>query len=215
MKKFAIGCAIVIAVIGVAVVGAGIYGYMKVKSAVTQLAQIGQVTDIDKNVKNRAPYSAPASGELTESQVDKLVQVQTKVRERLGAGAAEIEKKYHGRFDKKDANVTDLPALLSAYADLAKTLVDAKKAQVDALNDAGLSLEEYRWIRRTSYRALGVPYVDMDVSLVAERVKSGQTAGNLDFNGPVGDKGPEGNVKLVEKHRKTLEDYMVLAQFGL
>src|SRR5215471_2832983 len=207
MKKFAIGCAIVIAVIGVAVVGAGIYGYMKVKSAVTQLAQIGQVTDIDKNVKNRAPYSAPASGELTESQVDKLVQVQTKVRERLGAGAAEIEKKYHGRFDKKDANVTDLPALLSAYADLAKTLVDAKKAQVDALNDAGLSLEEYRWIRRTSYRALGVPYVDMDVSLVAERVKSGQTAGNLDFNGPVGDKGPEGNVKLVEKHRKTLEDY--------
>ena len=42
-----------------------------------------------------------------------------------------------------------------------------------------------------------------------------QTAGTLDFNGPVGDKGPEANVKLVEKHRKALEDYMVLAQFGL
>jgi len=215
MKKFAIGCSIVVLVLAVAGVGVGYYVYSKAKTALTQLAELGKVTDIDKGVKNKTAFNAPASGELTEAQVDRLLQIQTRVRERLGAGAAEIERKYHGRFDKKDATVTDLPALLSAYADLAKTLIDAKKAHVDALNDAGMSLEEYRWIRRTSYRALGVPFVDMDVSLLAERAKNGQTAGTLDFNGPVGDKGPEGNVKLAEKHRKALEDYMVLAQFGL
>ena len=215
MKKFAIGCSIVALVLAVAGVGVGYYVYSKAKTAFTQLAELGKVTDIDKGVKNKTAFNAPASGELTEAQVDRLLQIQTRVRERLGAGAAEIERKYHGRFDKKDATVTDLPALLSAYADLAKTLIDAKKAHVDALNDAGMSLEEYRWIRRTSYRALGVPFVDMDVSLLAERAKNGQTAGTLDFNGPVGDKGPEGNVKLAEKHRKALEDYMVLAQFGL
>jgi len=215
MKKLAIGCAIVLVVVTAGIVGVGYYGYMKVKSTVSQFAELGQVVDIDKSVKIKTPFASPTSGELTQSQVDRLLRIQTHVRERLGAGAAEIEKKYHGRFDNKDANVTDLPALLSAYADLAKILVDAKKAQVEALNDAGLSLDEYRWIRRTSYRALGVPFVDMDVSMVSERVKSGQTAGTLDFNGPVGDKGPEANVKLVEKHRKALEDYMVLAQFGL
>lgn len=215
MKKLAIGCAIVVVVLGVAAAGVGYYVYSKAKTAITQLAELGQVTDIDKGVKNKTAFSAPASGELTEAQVNRLVQIQARVRERLGAGAAEIERKYHGRFDKKDANVTDLPALVSAYADLAKTLIDAKKAHVEALNDAGMSLDEYRWIRRASYRALGVPFVDMDVSLVSERMRNGQTAGTLDFNAPVGDKGPEANVKLVEKHRKVLEDYMVLAQFGL
>jgi len=215
MKKLAIGCGIVALVVAVAGAGVVYYGYMKVKGMAAQFAELQQVTDIEKGVKVTTPFTAPDSGALTQSQVDRLLQVQTHVRERLGAGAAEIERKYHGSFDRKEATISDLPALASAYADLAKTLVDAKKAQVEALNDAGLSLDEYRWIRRTSYRALGVPFVDMDISMMSERMKKGQTAGTLDFNGPVGDKGPEANVKLVEKHRKALEDYMVLAQFGL
>jgi len=215
MKKLAIGCAIVLAVVGVAVVGFGYYGYMKVKSTVAQFAELGQVTDIEKGVKNQSPFVAPDSREMTAAQVDHLVQVQTRVKDRLGASAAQIERNYKTLLNKKDATVTDLPALLGAYRDLAHALVDAKKAQVEALNEIGMSLDEYRWVRTESYRALGAPFVDMDISKIAERAKNGQTAGVIELNGAAGDKGPESNVKLVEKYRKRLEDYMAMASFGL
>jgi len=215
MKKLAIGCLVVLVVVGAAVAGIGYYGYLKVKSSVTQLAELGQIGDLERGVRIKTAFVAPASRELTAGQVDRLLQVQARVRERLGAGAAAIERNYKSLLDKKDATAADLPALLGAYRDLARTLIDAKKAQVEALNDLGLSLDEYRWIRTESYRALGVPFVDMDVSRITERARNGQTAGVIEMNGALGDKGPDANVRLVEKHRKALEDYMALASFGL
>jgi len=215
MKKVAIGCAIAFVII--AAIGGGVvyWGYTKVKSFAAQVQELGQVADIEKGVKNTSPFAAPDDHLLTAAQVERLVQVQTKVRARLGTGADAMERNYKSLFDKKDANVTDLPALLSAYKDLAHLLIDAKKAQVEALNEIGMSLGEYRWIRSETYRALGVPFVDMDFGQIAERARNGQTAGTISLNGPVNGTGPEANTKLVEKHRKTLEDNMALASFGL
>ena len=215
MKKLAIGCGIVLLLVGMAVVGATYYAYTKVKSTVAQLAELGQVTDIEKGVTNTSPFTAPSTGALTAAQVDRLVQVQTRVREKLGAGAAAIERNYKSLLDKKDASVTDLPALVGAYKDLAKTLVDAKRTQVEVLNQLNMSLGEYRWIRAEAYHSLGVPFVDMDFGRLVERAKNGQTAGTIALNGAPGDKPLEANVRLVEKHRKQLEDYMALASLGL
>jgi hypothetical protein len=215
MKKVAIGCLIVLVIGGIAAAGLVYYGYTKVKSTVAQLAELGQVADLERSVRNQSPFTAPDSRELTASQVERLVQVQTRVRDRLGASGAAIERNYKTLIDKKDTTVTDLPALLGAYKDMARALVDAKRAQVEALNELNLSLGEYRWIRSESYRALGIPFVDMDLGQMAERAREGGQAGTIQLNGAVGDKGPEANVKLVEKYRKRLEDYMALASFGL
>lgn len=215
MKKLAIGCGVVVLVVGVAVVGIGYYGYLKMKSTFSQLAELGQVTDIERGVRIQTAFAAPESGELTAAQIDRLVKVQTHVRERLGASGAAIERNYKTLLGKKDNDITDLPALLGAYKDMAKALIDAKKAQVEALNDAGLSLGEYRWIRSQAYRALGIPFVDMDFARIAERAKNGGNPGVISMNGALGDKGPEANLKLAEKYRKALEDYMPLATFGL
>jgi hypothetical protein len=215
MKKLAIGCAIVLVIGIIAVAGIGYYGYTKAKGMMAKLQELGQVADLEREVKNKSPFAVPDSRELTAAQLDRLVQVQTRVRERLGASGAAIERNYKSLIDKKEATVTDLPALLSAYGDMARALVDAKRAQVEALNDLNVSLEEYRWVRTESYRALGVPFVDMDVSRIMERSKSGGDPGVVSLDGAVGDKGPESNVKLVEKYRKQLEEYMALATFGL
>jgi hypothetical protein len=67
-----------------------------------------------------------------------------------------------------------LPELISAYRDLAAAYVDAKRAQVDALNLAGLSLDEYRWTRSRAYAALGMQLMDVDVSRIVEDVKAGR-----------------------------------------
>src|SRR6185503_14765588 len=112
-------------------------------------------------------------------------------------------------------DIRDMPALLSAYRDMARALVDAKRAQVEALNDVGLSLDEYRWIRSEAYRALGVPFVDMDVAQILERSRNGGDPGAVSLGGAFTGTGPAANLKLVEKFRKPLEDYMPLATFGL
>jgi hypothetical protein len=143
------------------------------------------------------------------------LQVQTRVRQRLGANAAAIERNYKSLLDKKQNDITDMPALLSAYRDLAHALIDAKRAQVEALNDTGLSLDEYRWIRNQAYRALGVPLVDMDIAQIVEQARNGGQPGTVTLGGAFTGTGSASNLKLVEKFRKPLEDYLPLATFGL
>jgi hypothetical protein len=217
MKKLAIGCGIVVLLIGAAIVGVGYYGYMKVKSTVTQLAELGQVRDIERGVKVQTAFVVPASGELTAAQVDKLLKVTTRVRDRLNADLTTFQRTYKSLADKKEATAADLPALLSAYRDLAKDWLNAKRAQVEALNEVGLSLDEYRWIRSSAYAALDIPFMDVDFGRIAEQVKNagGQVNATVLVGGAFSGKGPASNLKLVEKYRKQLEDYIPLASFGL
>jgi hypothetical protein len=215
MKKLAIGCLVVVVVVGAALVGIGYYGYLKLKSTVSQLAELGQVVDIERGVRIKTAFVIPGSHELTAVQVDRLLQVQARVRERLGTNVTAIERNYKLLLDKKQNDITDLPALLSAYRDMARALIDAKRAQIEALNEVGLGLEEYRWIRSEAYRALGIPFVDMDFAQIVERTRNGQQPGTVTLGGAFTGTGPASNLKLVEKFRKPLEDYMPFATFGL
>jgi hypothetical protein len=214
MKKLAIGCLVVFVVVGAAVVGIGYYGYMKVRSTVTQLAELGKIRDIEGEVRVRT-FAVPKSGLLTAAQVDRFMQVQTRVREQLGRDMAVFQRNYQSLAEKKEATIADLPALLSAYRDMAAAWMAAKRAQVAALNDAGLSMDEYRWIRNESYRALGIPFADMDFARIAEQVKRNDSMPPVMIGGALTGTGPASNLKLVERFRKQLEDYVPLASFGL
>jgi hypothetical protein len=188
-----------------------------VSSAVVHFAELGQLPEIERNIRNRAAFVPPASSELTGSQIEKLVQVQGKVRRRLGERMAAFEAKYKTLAQKESAGLRDAPALLRAYGDLAATWLDAKRGQVEALNAAGLSLDEYRWIRNEAYRALGQPFVDLDISRLMDEARRGvsspETAGQL--QGSLGPTGPESNRRLIERVKKQLEENLALASFGL
>lgn len=54
--------------------------------------------------------------------------------------ADEIEHRYRRLLAQDGVTAVDLPELVSAYRDLAGAYLDAKRAQVEALNRAGLSL---------------------------------------------------------------------------
>ena len=217
MKKLAIGCGIALLVTGIAAAGVAFYVYRQVSSTFAQFAELGQIPELERSIRNQSPFTPPATAELTEAQVEKLVQVQTEVRRRLGQQMAAFEARYKTLVEKEQASFTDAPALLRAYGDLARTWLDAKRGQVHALNTAGLSLEEYRWIREQAYRALGQPFVDLDIGRLVEEVRRGVTttdsAGEL--RGSVGPTGPEGNLKLIERVKKQLEENLALASFGL
>jgi hypothetical protein len=92
----------------------------------------------------------------------------------------------------------------------------ASEELTSSLNQVNLSLEEYRWIRDQSYKALGIPYVDFDIGKIADGIRSGQTTNDAgQLRGSVGPSGPESNRKLVEGHRKQLESNVAMASFGL
>ena len=217
MKKLVIGCGVVLVLSVIAFAGVSYYVYRQARTMVAQFAELRQVPDIERDVRKKDPFVPPSSGELTESQVERLLEVQSHIRERLGARFAELEQKYKSLTDKQEATITDLPALMAAYRDLAAAWVDAKRSQVEALNQAALSLEEYRWIRDQAYSAIGVPFVDLDIGKLVEEIASGNSA-NVEpgrLRGSIGPSGPEINRKLIEKFRKQFEDNLPLASFGL
>jgi hypothetical protein len=216
LKKLAIGCGIALLIVGICGAGVAYYLYSRVSSALTQFAELGKVPEIERGVLNRDPFVPPTSGEVSDIQIEKLLKVQSAVRQRLGERMATLESKYKTLAEKEKADVTDAPALLRAYADLAVSWLDAKRQQVEALNATGLSLEEYRWIRDQTYRALGMAYVDLDIAKLVEDAKRGVTSeqpGQL--RGAVEAAGPESNRTRAEKFRKQLESNIALASFGL
>jgi hypothetical protein len=215
VKKVLIGCAILALVL---VVGGAVGSYMvyhKVSSTVKGFAELGKVPELERSVRNRSPYVPPGSGEVSASQLQRYLQVQQAVRTRLGERAAEMERKYRALLQKKEATALDLPELVAAYRDLATGYVDGKRVQVDALNDAGLSLAEYRWVRKQAYAALGMPMMDLDVARMIEDAKSGRTPAQPAQVLPLGPSGPPATQKLVAPHQKALENYAPLAFFGL
>jgi hypothetical protein len=218
MKKLAIGCGIILLLLGIGAAGATYYIYRQARTMVSQFAELRQVPDIERDIRKKDPFTPPSSEELTEAQLERLLKVQAHIRQRLGARFAEMEQKYKALSDKQEATLADVPTLMAAYRDLAAAWVDAKRSQVEALNEAGLSLDEYRWIRDQAYRAMGVPFMDFDVGKIVEQISSGSSTADVEpgrVRGSVGPSGPEINRQLIEKFRKQFEENLPLASFGL
>jgi hypothetical protein len=215
LKKILIAILIVFSLAGIAVVGVGYYLYRQVRSTFAGFTQLAQLPDIERGVHARG-YAPPSSEELTEVQVTRLVGVQAAVRKRIGERFADFERKYKTLVDKEKATIADAPAILAAYSDMATMWLDAKRTQVEALNATGLSLEEYRWIRDQAYRALGIPYMDLDIGKITEDARSGRSSDQpAQLRGAMGPAGPEINRKLIEAVKKQLEENLALASFGL
>jgi hypothetical protein len=216
MKKLAIGCGIALLLTGMAAAGVAYYVYRQVGSAFTQLAELGKVPDLERGVRNQARFAPPASEELTASQVARLIQVQSSVRQKLGDRMGAFNAKYKTLAEKKDASYSDAPALLQAYSDLALTWLEGKRTQIDALNDAGLSLDEYRWIRDQAYRAIGMAYMDFDIGRIVDEARRGVSpSGSSQLRGSMGPAGPASNRALTQPVKQQLADNIALASFGL
>ena len=69
--------------------------------------------------------------------------------------------------------------------------MDGKRAQVEALNQANLSVDEYRWVRGRAYAAIGLPVMDIDVGkLVTDFRTGGSGEDAVRYEGAVGPSGP-------------------------
>jgi vacuolar-type H+-ATPase subunit I/STV1 len=217
MKKFAIGCAIVLVLLLVVGGVASYFIYQRFVGPIAKFAtNMQQVTEIEKQVKNTSSFTAPENGELTQEMVSRFVTIQSHMQSKLGTRMAELKATYD-KLDKtlnaeqRQASFTEA---MGALRDLATLLVDTKKAQVEALNQADLSLSEYEWIRSQVYAAVGIVAAGFDVKKLAEQAKAGNVQGLTGGEKEPLPAVPEKNKELVAPYEKQLKEWAPFAFFG-
>lgn len=229
-KAIALGC--VFAVLLVAVAGAaGFYFFVwrpgkdviltgidtvrSGKDYVAGFARLAEVKDLDRGISDDADFSPPAEGELTAGQVRRFLAVQRRVRSEMGDRFDEVVDRYRD-LGKPGSGVTP-SQVAAALNDFTALAVDAKRVQVAAVNDEGFSRQEYGWVKRQAYLALGLGDVSkVNVERLLEAAKKGDydalAEGVESGDGPMV---PPANAALVEPHREELQEYLPLALAGL
>lgn len=216
MKKLGIGCLVALVLLG----GLGLVAayliydrvYKPASEYVGSFKELGAIAELERGVKNTAPFAEPTSGELNEELVERFVAVQDAMRASLGTRLEQLKEKYDQieRTRKARGNEATFRDGMAALKDLTSTLVQAKRAQVEALNAAGFSVEEYEWVRRQVYSGLGVVVSGLDVKELARAAREGgkQVEAGL---GQVS----EHNRELVRRYEKKLREMAPLVFFGL
>jgi len=221
MKKLLGGCLIVIVIAFIGLGVAGYYAYRAAKpmidSAGDYVARAREMVSIGDRINNQATFTPPVTGELTSSQVDRFIAVQSRVRSDMGERWGEIEAKSAGIQRRTRNNATDLSLneLTSVFSDLANIYIEARKVQVNALNVHKFSDDEYAWVRRRVYAAAGVQLAHgIDMSRIEDIARGAQKNGmNIpDISVP---EVPEANIRLVTPHVPKLKEWMPMAVLGL
>jgi hypothetical protein len=184
-----------------------------VRPAQALVNQFQQVISLERTVQNQTPYSAPSTQRLSQAQVQRFVQVQRQVKSQLGARYQRIEARLNQLANQQVGQLNlDYRTALDLFTDSSSLVVDAKRIQVEAVNRARFSAQEYAWVRSQVYAALGYGVPNINPQEVLKQI------GNRDFNPSVvlpKIDAPKANVQLVEPFRNELVSYYPLTWFGL
>ena len=215
MKKFAIGCGVVVLILGV---GASIAFYVVARKAGSYLRESGVLESIEtlgKGVTNTAPFTPPANGELTADMVKRFAAVQDGMQAKVGGRSREIaamqdEMMRREQVEHRQSTPAEDFKNVSAMMGF---IVQAQGAWVDALNQQRFSMDEYQWVRGRVYGAAGMKLFEMDVRNLPDAVKQGGavTRPIPGITDPVS----EHNKQLVAPYVPKMKDWAVLAFFGL
>ncbi|HMA97978.1 MAG TPA: hypothetical protein VKO38_00835, partial [Wenzhouxiangella sp.] len=142
-------------------------------------------------------------GMLSADQLQRYLDAQRDIRSGMQNQLAQLNNHFEQANDDIERQTTDtnILELVKAYRDLDDLILEAKRQQVDALNAHGFSLEEYLYVRNTTFRALGE-----EIAVVA----FGQQGDE-----PLVPQLPEDVVRMVQPHREALMKSYALAWFGL
>jgi hypothetical protein len=218
MNKFLLGCGILVGLLGIGgMFGAYFYLWKPAKSMVTEVTKLQEIPKLNQQIRNSTSFTPPADNTLTGESVDRFVRTQNAMMDQLGARANQLSAKYELMSKNRPNYTPTWPELVGAYKDFAALIVEAKRVQVEALNQNNFSLEEYEWMRQRIYEAAGLA-IDMNIAKLIREVSEGKlpTGGqqaSIKATPPVSV--PEKNRELVKPHAKLLVDRAVLVAFGL
>lgn len=222
MKKILVGCLVVfvIALIGFGVAGFYAFRWARpmIEGTATYLDRAREMARLADRITNKSPYAPPENGQLTATQVERFVAVQTRVRDELGERWSAIETKSAEIRDKTKANQRDLTfaEFTSVFSDLAGIYTEARRAQVNALNVQRFSDAEYTWVRRRVYEAAGMEIAGgIDMSKIEDLAREGALNSNVTLPDLPKPKVPGANITLVKPHLAKIKEWVPMAFLGL
>lgn len=221
MKKILAGCllVLVIAVIGFAVAGYYAYRAMQpmINNASSYMDKAREVTRLGEGITNQAAFEAPAHGELTPTQLERFLAVQSRVRSDLNDKWDQIEQKAGELRAKADGGKDwTLSEFSNVFSGIATIYLDGRKAQITALNTQRFSQAEYDWVRRRIYEAAGVELAgSIDLSKIAALARAQGWESSVDLSTMDLPKVPEKNISLVKPHLAKIKEWMPMAVLGL
>ena len=214
-KKIVLGC---LGIVAVVVIVGSIAGYFYIYKPgmeyVQSFSNVGKLGDMDSQVQNTQSFSPPEGDLLTEDQVNRFVQVQRAITSQMGAHLAELKQKY-STLSKDAGGSAALAQFITFWKDTSAIILQAKEVQVQALNDADFSLEEYQWVRTNFYRALGANFVSLNLSRAMEAIQKQNPELLKDHKSEVEQMAPQQNRELVEPYADESQSWIAYAWVGL
>ena len=184
----------------------------------SSVSVLEDISEANKQIRNKSSYSPPSNKEITPGQVDRFVQVQKSIRENLENRFSEFQQKYEELAEQLDGREPRISDLSGAYSDLIQMYSDAKEFQVNALNDQGFSLEEYRYVQLSFYQALGVELFSFDIDQIAAAASQGDFNIDMDeFRNLQSqmDEVPQSNRELVSTYKDDADTWLIFGWWGL
>jgi len=118
-------------------------------------ARIATTLDLGKDITNDTPFAPPADGRLTPAQVDALVQVQAVVVRDMGADLSALAERARTlQAARTSSQPPSLPELAAAAREISGLVSRLRTAQAAGVNEAGLSRQEYAFVRKQALLAL-------------------------------------------------------------
>lgn len=166
MTKLKVGLLITAGVLVLLLGAAGTMFYVTIYKPIGSplMAMSGAKRLEEQRLQNRADFAPPASGEVTQEQADRFVTVEEAVQSRLATGAAVLAQKQAELERASETGSLSVRATLLVFGDIKQIYLDAKVAQIDAMNRANFSKTEFEWVRKHLYRAAGLRLTQLDVS---------------------------------------------------
>lgn len=235
VKKVLLGCGLFVFVGTLALVGAMyFFVYRPAAGFVEEMQEVAavfeEVGNLAAEIENTQPFEAPEDGLLTVEQVGRFVAVQRAV---AGTGDGEaylqrvedFEETADGDAESAGEAFDRLRQLPERLRMMGEGLIELKRSQIAALNEQGFSADEYSWVKRSFYFALGFSIVPSNLEDMQQQLEVvGQGPGSnveLDLKAPTGAVeaaegiAPEANRELVAEYRDEAMEWMRWAPFDL
>lgn len=217
MKKLAIGCGVIVLVLGV---GASVAFYVIAHKASSYLRESGVVDSLQslsKGVVNQSPFTPPADGELTDGMMKRFAAVQESMSAKMGArfnqiAAMQDDMLRRQRVEHRQSTPGEDAKNLTTMMGF---VVQAQGAWIDALNEQRFSMDEYEWVRGRVYTAAGQHVVKLGTRNLAQALAEGGSAAPPIAAVATGDAATEHNQQIIKPYLPRMKDWAVLAFFGL
>lgn len=154
MKNVLLGC-FLFAVVGCVALAAGAY-FLVYKPVMAMLEDVDRAVRYEDRLANQDAFSPPTEPVLAEEQVTRFASVQRAMLTAAGDDLEKLQEALRSIADQS-SSTQDWRAFtreLAQFGEAISLMRNVRDAQVLAMNEQNLSLQEYQWIRGVFFAAL-------------------------------------------------------------